>query len=85
MTLDEFEPDGPLSPDQVSVVEELTPDQLAGIDRDLLANCCDRWRKVARIVAATMSNEYPPPIDGLPDAFYSQRVRLLVDRQGLDR
>ena len=47
---DEFEPDGPLTPEQKAVVEKLSPENLAKIDEGLLSNCCDRWRKVAMVV-----------------------------------
>ena len=80
MTYDEFEPDGPLTPEQKAVVEMLSPDDLAKIDEGLLSNCCDRWRKVAMVVGTTMMNDGPYRFENVPDVFYSQRVRALVEK-----
>ena len=84
MTFDEFEPDGPLTPEQLAVVEKLTPDELTKIDEGLLSNCCDQWRKVARVVGTTMLNDGPYRYEYVPDTFYSQRVKILVERGSLE-
>ena len=78
MTFDEFEPDGSLTANQFTIVERLTPEQLAQIDNVLLSNCCDQWRKVARVVGTTMMND-SVCFENVPDIFYSQRVQLLVE------
>jgi hypothetical protein len=80
VTYDEFEPDGPLTPEQETVVEKLSPDDLAKIDEGLLSNCCDRWRKVAMVVGTTMMRDGPYRYENVPDVFYSQRVKALVER-----
>ena len=79
MTYDEFEPDGPLTPEQEAVVEKLSPEDLAKIDEGLLSNCCDRWRKVAMVVGTTMTSDGPYRYEDVPDVFYSQRVKALVE------
>lgn len=79
MTYDEFEPDGPLTPEQQAVVEKLSPEDLAKIDKGLLSNCCERWRKVAMIVGTTMMSDGPYRFENVPDVFYSQRVKALVE------
>lgn len=79
MTHDEFEPDGPLTPEQEAVVEKLSPEDLAKIDEGLLSNCCGRWRKVAMVVGTTMMSDGPYRFENVPDVFYSQRVRALVE------
>jgi hypothetical protein len=48
------EPDGELTPDQKKLVAQLSNEKLIEIDNALLANTCDKWRKVARVVGATM-------------------------------
>ena len=78
MTFDEFEPDGPLTPEQQTVVEKLSQEDIAKIDDGLLSNCCDRWRKVAMVVGTTMTIGGPYRYEGVPDVFYSQRVKALV-------
>ena len=77
MTDDVDEPDPPLSPTEQEAVARLTPDQLNAIDEALIANACDRWRKVARVVGTAMS-AIPGRVPGIPDLFYAQRVRALV-------
>lgn len=80
MTFDEFEPDGPLTPEQEVIVGKLSSDDLTKIDEGLLSNCCDRWRKVARVVGTTMTSDGQYRYEGVPDIFYSQRVKALVER-----
>ncbi len=82
MTFDEFEPDGPLTPEQQTVVEKLSQEDIAKIDDGLLSNCCDRWRKVAMVVGTTMTSGGPYRYEDVPDIFYSLRVKALVE-QGL--
>ena len=84
MTFDELEPDGPLTPEQIAVVEKLMPDEIANIDDGLLSNCCGQWRKVARVVGTTMLNDGPYRYENVPDTFYSQRVKTLVERGSLE-
>ena len=71
-------PDRDLTPEQVKLVEQLTREEIQAIDSALLANCCERWRKVARVVGTTMT-ELPSRVVGIPDTYYSQRVRKLVE------
>lgn len=67
-----------MTPDQIELVEQLSSEEIQAIDSALLANCCDRWRKVARVVGTTMK-ELPSRVEGIPDIYYSQRVRKLVE------
>jgi len=71
------EPDGDLTPDQMKLIGQLTDDEIKTIDNALLANTCDKWRKVARVVGTTMM-ELPCRVEGVPDVYYSQRVQKLV-------
>ena len=80
MTYNEFEPDGPLTPEQVAVVERLSRDDIAKIDEGLISNCCDRWRKVAMVVGTTMTGGSTHRYEDVPDVFYSQRVKALVEK-----
>lgn len=80
VTFDEFKPDGPLTHEQIAIVEKLTSADLQKIDEGLLSNCCDKWRKVARVVGTTMMSDGPYRFENVPDVFYSQRVRLLVEK-----
>ena len=76
-------PDKELTPGQVKLVEQLTDEEIQAIDSALLANCCERWRKVARVVGTTMT-ELPSRVEGIPDIYYSQRVRKLVEAGQLE-
>ncbi len=71
-------PDGELTADQVSLVEQLGPDEVLRIDNALLANTWEKWRKVAMVVGMTMMN-LPRRVEGIPDIYYSQRVKKLVN------
>ncbi|MCG7981850.1 MAG: DUF3658 domain-containing protein [Candidatus Thiodiazotropha lotti] len=75
-------PDGKLTPEQEILAGQLTEDEVHEIDIALLSNTNDRWRKVAMVVATTMM-ELPCRIKGIPDIYYSQRIRYLVDKKEL--
>ena len=75
-------PDPPLTAEQQAEVAQLSTSELERIDRALLAEATGRWRKVAFIVGSTIGNLTGVP--ELPDVFYSQRVKLLVDQGRLE-
>ena len=81
MNSHDVHPDPELTPDQTKLVEGLTDTEVKAIDKALLANTCDKWRKVARVVGTTMT-ELPSRVEGIPDVYYSQRVQKLV-KEGL--
>jgi hypothetical protein len=70
----------PLTPAERESVAALSAEQLAALDEVLLANTHDRWRKVAMVVSRAMDSAELWP--GVPDSFYAERVRGLVE-QGL--
>jgi hypothetical protein len=78
MNSHDVDADGDLTPDQAKLVEQLTDSEIQAIDDALLANTSDKWRKVARVVGTTMM-ELPSRVEGIPDVYYSQRVRKLVN------
>ena len=78
MTEEIPKPDPPWTPEQHAKVALLTEAEIRAIDEALLSNACHRWRKVARVVGTTMS-ELTNRVEGIPDLFYSQRVRKLVE------
>ena len=70
--------DPPLNESQRVVANSVSDDTLKKIDRELLANVADYPRKVARVIGSTMSNP-EVRVPGLPDLFYAERVRWLVE------
>ena len=77
------QPDPPLTPEQEAKVAQLSDEDIYKIDKELLSQACERWRKVARIVGIAMS-ELEDRVIGIPDVYYSQRVRLLVESGQLE-
>jgi pimeloyl-ACP methyl ester carboxylesterase len=71
-------PDGPLTAEQALRVSQLNQHDLQEMDRVLLAQASHIWRKVARIVGTAMG-EHPSRVAGIPDLYYAQRVRHLVE------
>ncbi|MBL4672865.1 MAG: hypothetical protein JKX81_11455 [Arenicella sp.] len=74
--------DGILSKEQRELVNKLTEEQLSKIDSMILSQAMRSNRKVAMIVGLTMM-ALPERIDGIPDIFYAQRVKVLVDKGAL--
>jgi pimeloyl-[acyl-carrier protein] methyl ester esterase len=77
------EPDPPLSTEQSLRVSRLTQEDLWEMDRVLLSQSSQDWRKVARIVGMSigeLSDRFP----NVPDVYYAQRVRHLVETGKLE-
>ena len=71
-------PDAPLTEAQRERAAQLTREQLYGIDCALLRHVADDWRKVAAVISRALQQETIRSF-GLPEAFYAQRVRALVE------
>ena len=84
MNSHDVEPDPPLSAEQLKTVEALSGEQIAEIDSALLANCIKRWRKVAAVVGFTMTDQLMDAFPGVPDLYYAERVRRLVEKGTLE-
>jgi hypothetical protein len=75
---DDKQPDRPLNSEEEAQARLLTAADLKRIDECLLSNTSHQWRKVARVIGQTMlvlDREFP----GLPDVFYSTRIKHLVE------
>jgi hypothetical protein len=74
----DLEPDPPLDVEQSLRVSKLTQDDLWDIDRELLDQSARSWRKVSRVVSSTM-DKLSSRIPDVPEVYYAQRVRHLVE------
>jgi hypothetical protein len=68
--------------DDYGLIDELTVDQLSAIDGALMSLATGKPRKVAAIIGRTLGAS-PAHVPGLPDYFYLERVRLLVESGAL--
>jgi hypothetical protein len=75
----EIGPDEPLTPQEQVVADALSIDLLRRIDAALLSHARKTNRKVAMLVGLTMMDT-SLRVPGLPDLFYAQRIRMLVDK-----
>ncbi len=64
------------------LVSKLTNNEIQLIDKALLSHANNNWRKVAMIVGLTMSETECN--NGIPDLFYAERIRKLVDEGYLE-
>lgn len=76
-------PDPPLTPEEEAKVAQLTEREIAAIDEALMSNAKAQWRKVAMLVGLTMG-ELENRVRGIPDLYYAQRVRKLVEAGRLE-
>jgi len=76
------EPLPSLSAEELALVSRLSEKDIRLIDDALVAEADTRWRKVARIVGFAMGKLTRIP--GIPDVFYAQRVRQLVEAGRLE-
>lgn len=77
------QPDPPLSPEEVAVVASLSKDFLRKADCVLLSHARSSWRKVSMLVGLAMMDS-GLRIEGLPDLFFSLRIRRLVEAGSLE-
>jgi hypothetical protein len=73
----EIAPDPELTSEQRSQVEALTFEDVRAIDEALPAASSQTWRKVAFVVGSAMQSLSGRRL-GVPDIYFSQRVRVLV-------
>ena len=74
---DDKQPDRPLDPEEEAQARLLTAADLKRIDECLLSNTSHQWRKGARVIGQTML-VLGPEFPGLPDVFYSTRIKHLA-------
>jgi hypothetical protein len=72
--------DPPLNRKQAESVAKLTDADIEIIDDAIVSNITGQWRKVARVVMATMF-DLDDKNYGVPDLFYGQRVRALREKE----
>ena len=69
-----------LNDEQIAWIEKLTEDEIKDIDLALLSFAHRKhYRKIAYLVGMTITR-FPNHIRGIPDIFYAQRVRRLVEK-----
>jgi len=74
----ELQPDPPLDVEQSLRVSKLSQEDLWDIDREILTQSARSFRKVARVVSQVM-DKLSTRIPDVPDVYYAQRVRHLVE------
>ena len=79
----DYIPDPPLTIEQIELVNKLNEIDIKRIDKTLLSNTCKYWRKVARVVGTTML-ELSEHMPGIPNVFYAQRIKHLVEEGKLE-
>lgn len=67
-----------MTEEQAARVSRLSKQQVAEVDAALVAEAGPRWRKVAMLVGLAMSKLHAS-LPGIPDLFYAERVRRMVD------
>lgn len=77
MSGQDIEPDPLPNKDQLKAIEKLSKQDTDAIDQMLLEQTGKEWRKIAMVVATVISN---PQIDfaGIPDSYFAQRIRMMV-------
>jgi hypothetical protein len=68
-----------MSPEEMAVAASLSPEFVERIDAELMTHARRSSRKVAMLVGMAMGNA-SVRVPGLPDLFYAQRVRALVEK-----
>ena len=67
-----------MTKEQKELVSKLSELDIQAIDDHILKASHSMWRKVARIVGTAMENQQNR-IKGIPDLYYAERVRYLVE------
>jgi len=72
------EPDTALDAEDLAAVSLLSTSDIEAIDKALLAECAQTWRKVARVVGFAMT-ALRGRFQGVPDSYYALRVISLAE------
>jgi hypothetical protein len=75
----DIDPCGPLTPQEEAAADALSLEMLRRIDAALLSHARKTNRKIAMLVGLTMMDP-SLRVAGLPDVFYAQRIRMLVEK-----
>lgn len=78
MNSHDIKPAPALTAEQIDLVNKLDEVDIKRIDDTLLSNSSQKWCKVALVVGKTMM-ELSECIPGIPDIYYAQRIRYLVE------
>jgi len=76
-SVEEYSDDPELTMEEREFTSKLSSEKLEEIDNALLSEASKHYRKVARLVASMFSQK-EIHVEGIPDIFYAERVRLLV-------
>lgn len=79
MASHDVKPDPELTAEQRALVNCLNEKDIVEIDNALLESASNDWRKVARVVGGAML-ELPERVPGIPDIYYAERVKELVNK-----
>ena len=79
----DFQPDLPLTEAEAELIRSLPKATVALIDTTVLSQASANWRKVAMVVAQTMM-DLEARVGPLPDVYFAQRVRHLVETGQLE-
>ncbi|MEJ2393364.1 MAG: DUF3658 domain-containing protein [Candidatus Thiodiazotropha sp.] len=83
METHDIEPDCEFSLEQGQLVSKLTVEEVHAIDLALIPNTNEKWRKVAMVIAKVMLDMHCR-IEGMPDIYYSHRIKWLVGENKLE-
>lgn len=76
-------PPDPLTEEELATIAALSIDSIQTIDATILSHAHKRWKKVAMVVGLTMEDSRLSAL-GLPDLYFAQRVRILVEKAQLE-
>ena len=76
-------PNPSLTAEQRAKVAQLTEAEIRVIDEALISNAQQPWRKIAMVIALTMSH-FQNQFSWIPDLFYAERVRKLIQSGRLE-
>jgi hypothetical protein len=72
------------SPEEEAEIQKLTASDLQRIDDCLLSHVSIRQQKVARVIASAMIGSLGEQFPRIPDVFYSQRIKHLVEQGAIE-
>ena len=78
MSVQDIEPDPQPNTDQLKAIEKLSKQDTDAIDQMLLEQTGKEWRKIA-IVVATVITDPQNNYAGIPDLYFAQRIRIMVE------
>ena len=78
-----MQPDQELSADHIELISTLSEKEIKNIDQVIYSHTSSSWKKMARVAGSAVL-ELKDNYKGVPDLYFAQRIRRMVNEGALE-